>query len=67
MTAHCRPEYPDDFDIEAQVIMTITAIKGQGTAVAREIADHLREFVATRVPPPLPLVADAPPANHRRK
>jgi len=43
MTARCRPETYDDFDVAADIAMSVTACKGQGTAVRREIAQLLRE------------------------
>jgi hypothetical protein len=54
MTAHCLPSpHPDsyaydDFDLAADIVMSITARKGQNTAVAREIAAELRRFFAGR-------------------
>ena len=46
MTAHCRREPYDDFDTMADIAMAITARKGQGTEVRREIAEEFRQFCA---------------------
>jgi hypothetical protein len=68
MNAYCRPEQYDDFDVMADIAMSITARKGQGTAVRREIARELREFsensASPSLSPAVPRVEEENPSRY---